>query len=138
MTDGKYRWMRLRCHSFQGNSTLHRNRGLPLHGLPESIRGGPNYVALVPKGALEVTGGEAKYYIRKGDSGGEARRAFCPDCGTPLWSEPEHLPFIPVKTGALDEGADLKPAMHIYTESAPAWHVIDSTLPCFPRAPDAG
>lgn len=100
--------------------------------------GGPNYVALVPKGALEVTGGEAKYYIRKGDSGGEARRAFCPDCGTPLWSEPEHLPFIPVKTGALDEGADLKPAMHIYTESAPAWHVIDSTLPCFPRAPDAG
>lgn len=100
--------------------------------------GGPNYVALAPKGALEVTGGEAKYYIRKGDSGGEARRAFCPDCGTPLWSEPEHLPFIPVKTGALDEGADLKPAMHIYTESAPAWHVIDSTLPCFPRAPDAG
>lgn len=100
--------------------------------------GGPNYVALVPKGALEVTGGEAKYYIRKGDSGGEARRAFCPDCGTPLWSEPEHLPFIPVKTGALDEGADLKPAMHIYTEFAPAWHVIDSTLPCFPRAPDAG
>lgn len=100
--------------------------------------GGPNYVALVPKGALEVTGGEAKYYIRKGDSGGEARRAFCPDRGTPLWSEPEHLPFIPVKTGALDEGADLKPAMHIYTKSAPAWHVIDSTLPCFPRAPDAG
>lgn len=99
--------------------------------------GGPNYVALVPKGALEVTGGEAKYYIRKGDSGGEARRAFCPDCGTPLWSEPEHLPFIPVKTGALDEGADLKPAMHIYTDPA-AWHVIDSTLPCFPRAPDAG
>lgn len=81
--------------------------------------GGPNYVALVPKGALEVTGGEAKYYIRKGDSGGEARRAFCPDCGTPLWSEPEHLPFIPVKTGALDEGADLKPAMHIYTEFRP-------------------
>lgn len=93
--------------------------------------GGPNYVALVPKGVITITRGTPHEFHDSGDSGDKVIRAFCPDCGTPLWSVPEHKPFIPVKVGAFDDTADLAPQMHIYTASAPAWHAIPDNVPTF-------
>ncbi len=98
--------------------------------------GGPNYVALIPADAFRVTKGTAKAFAKKGDSGKIALRYFCPDCGTPLWSEPADQPLFPVKLGAFDHGHGLVPAMHIFTASAPAWHQIDRSKPCFERAPE--
>jgi hypothetical protein len=101
----------------------------------KSSGGGPNYVALTPKSALVVTKGEAKLYRSKGDSGAEVARAFCSDCGTPLWSDPAHQPFTTVKLGALDDNSDLTPAIHVYVASAPRWHVIEDGLASFPKMP---
>jgi hypothetical protein len=99
--------------------------------------GGPNYVVLVPKGAITVTQGEPKLYHSKGDSGGNVARVFCGDCGTPLWSLPEHAPFMTIKTGAFDAVTDLGPRMHIYLASAPAWHQVTGGVPTFPKMPPA-
>ena len=99
--------------------------------------GGPNYVALLPKGALVVTRGEPKLYNSKGDSGADVARAFCADCGTPLWSIPEQAPFMAIKIGAFDAATDLGPRMHIYVASAPAWHPVPEGVPTFPRMPPA-
>ena len=100
--------------------------------------GGPNYVALTPKGAFEVTRCAPTIFESEGDSGGTIGRAFCGTCGTPLWSIPAHEPFLAVKIGGLDDNADLKPEMHIYVASAPAWHAINDDLPKFPQMPPAG
>jgi hypothetical protein len=100
--------------------------------------GGPNYLLLVPKSGFEVTKGEAKSYHSKADSGAEIRRAFCPDCGAPLWSEPAGVPFLAVKLGALDEPRDYRPTLHLYTESAPPWHLLHEGLPQFPKMPPPG
>lgn len=97
--------------------------------------GGPNYVALVPVPALVISQGEARIFHSKGDSGADIGRAFCADCGTPLWSVPANEPFVTIKLGALDDSADLAPRMHIYTGSAPAWQVIPDDLPAFPKMP---
>jgi len=97
--------------------------------------GGPNYVALAPGGALEVTQGEPSIYRSHGDSGGEVGRAFCAKCGSPLWSLPPGGGFMPVKLGALDENADLTPSLHLYTSSAPPWHLMHDGLPQFPKSP---
>jgi hypothetical protein len=97
--------------------------------------GGPNYVALTPVSALEVVKGQPKMFVSKGDSGADVGRAFCADCGTPLWSVPTNEPFITVKLGALDDNSDLAPQMHVYTDSAPLWHVIPDDLPAFPKMP---
>jgi hypothetical protein len=98
--------------------------------------GGPNYVALAPTTAFEVTKGKAKVYAVTGDSGADIGRAFCPDCGSPLWSEPGGgAPFVPVKLGALDDSSDLTPSLHLYTASAPPWHLMHEGLPAFPKAP---
>jgi hypothetical protein len=97
--------------------------------------GAPNYVAIAPNDAFEVTRGEAKLYASPADSGQLARRAFCPECGTPLWSHPPGAPFTAVKLGALDENADLAPMMHLYTSSAKPWHLMHEGLPQFPKMP---
>lgn len=99
--------------------------------------GGPNYVGLAPKDAFVVTKGKAKLYVTKSDNGTDATRAFCPDCGTPLWSELANAPLIPVKVGALDDGTGLAPKMHIYVSSAPSWHHVTEGAPVFPKMPPA-
>ena len=97
--------------------------------------GGPNYVALAPNNGFKVTRGAAKLYVTTGDEGRTATRAFCPDCGTPLWSTPAQAPFTPVKLGALDDNSDLAPAMHIYVSSAAPWHLLGEGLPSFAKMP---
>jgi hypothetical protein len=101
----------------------------------KSSGGPPNYVALAPTAGFEITKGEAKIYRSKGDSGGEIGRAFCPECGTPLWSLPANAPFTPVKLGALDDSSDLTPMLHLYTDSAQPWHLMHQGLPKFPKSP---
>lgn len=97
--------------------------------------GGPNYVALAPSDGFEVTKGEARIFVSKGDSGGDVGRAFCAGCGTPLWSLVSNAPFRPVKLGALDDSSDLTPMLHLYVSSAPPWHLMHEGLPSFPKAP---
>ena len=97
--------------------------------------GGANYVALAPKSALTLLKGSPAVFESKGDSGATVGRAFCTDCGTPLWSLPAHEPFLPIKLGALDENEDLTPVMHIYVKSAPDWHSLNDDLPKFAKMP---
>jgi hypothetical protein len=98
--------------------------------------GPPSYVAIAPKAAFEVTKGEAKVYFVKGDSGQDVGRAFCPECGTPLWGVSALVPqLIAVKLGALDDSSDLKPTLHLYVASAPPWHLMHEGLPAFPKVP---
>ena len=100
--------------------------------------GGPNYVALAPREAFVKTKGTPKEYHSRAESGAEATRVFCGDCGTPLWSLPENQPFMPVKLGAFDDSSDFSPGMHIYVSSAPPWHVIGEGVPTFPKMPPNG
>jgi hypothetical protein len=97
--------------------------------------GGPNYVALAPTAAFEVVKGEPRVWATRADSGADARRAFCADCGSPLWSLAPGAPFVPVKLGALDENEDLSPNLHLYVASAPPWHLMHAGLPTFPKMP---
>ncbi|WFU44462.1 GFA family protein [Bradyrhizobium sp. CB82] len=97
--------------------------------------GGPNYVALAPITALEVTKGDAKLYSSKGGSGEDVGRGFCPDCGTSLWGLSPKVTFATIKLGALDHNSDLTPDLHLYTSSAQPWHLMHEGLPTFPKMP---
>ncbi|HEY9217685.1 MAG TPA: GFA family protein [Phenylobacterium sp.] len=100
--------------------------------------GGPNYIALAPKSAFSVIAGTAKVHTTTADSGGKVGRAFCPECGTPLWSEPAmDLPFVPIKAGALDDASALTPMFHLWTGSAQPWHTFDASAPRFETNPPA-
>ncbi len=70
------------------------------------------------------------------DSGNVMHRRFCAQCGTHLFSEAESRPhLIFVRTGTLDDPEIARPAMTIWTASAPSWACIDARLPQGPGQP---
>ncbi len=85
--------------------------------------------AIFPKAALTTTG-ERTVYTSQADSGATMRRAFCPTCGTPVFSEADPRPdFVVVRVGTLDDPEIGKPAGTIWTKSAPSWACIATDLP---------
>ena len=74
--------------------------------------------------------GKTTDYSSVADSGNRMHRRFCPACGTPLFSEAEVRPhLIFVRVGTFDDPELAKPAMTIWTASAPSWACINADLP---------
>lgn len=72
----------------------------------------------LPRNGFRLTNGAPRYWLRRGGSGLVIRGAFCSDCGTRLWDEPQDAPDIVVlKGGSLDEPVDMAKAIHIWTAS---------------------
>lgn len=90
-----------------------------------------------PSSALSVSGELADYRMLA-DSGNASHRRFCPRCGTHLFSESEARPHLVfVRAGTLDDPELARPAMTIWTASAPSWACIDERLPQLERQPPA-
>lgn len=74
--------------------------------------------------------GEVSEYVSAADSGNIMRRRFCPECGTPLFSEASDRPdLMVVRVGTLDDREASRPTATIWTASAPDWAVPDPDLP---------
>ena len=88
-----------------------------------------------PSDAITIDGSLTDY-VSIADSGNKMHRRFCPACGTPMFSAAESRPhLIFVRSGTLDQPALIKPAMTIWTSSAPPWACIDERLPRVERQP---
>jgi hypothetical protein len=74
--------------------------------------------------------GKTSDHVGIANSGNRMHRRFCPVCGTPLFSEAEVRPhLIFVRVGTFDDPDLAKPAMTIWTASAPSWACINEDLP---------
>lgn len=92
----------------------------------------------VPRSAVTITG-DVKYYESKADSGNMAKRGFCANCGSRLFSLPPFAPdLMVILATSLDDPSIFKPGMDIYTSSAQAWDHMDPALPKFPKMPPMG
>jgi len=92
-------------------------------------------VLLVPKDAFKLTKGQLKHYEVAGDSGNKVSRAFCADCGSPIMSVLEAMPFIAIKAGSLDDPSQFAPTASIFVASAPAWAPQFPGVPTFAKNP---
>ena len=73
---------------------------------------------IVPRAGFRVTQGVPRFWVRATDSGGQPKCAFCPNCGSRLWHEPEGgSETVSVKGGTLDKLPDISSAIHIWTSS---------------------
>ena len=90
----------------------------------------------VDKFGLRVIQSAPKFWTRDTDSGKRLRCAFCPDCGTRLWHEPESgADWLTLKGGSLDQAPDLSRAIHIWTSRKLPGVIIPPGAQQFPEEP---
>ncbi len=85
--------------------------------------------AIFRKAGFDLSGAVSDY-VSQADSGNTMRRRFCPQCGTPLFSEAASRPtLMVVRAGALDDPSIAAPGSLIWKASAPAWGFELAGLP---------
>ena len=84
----------------------------------------------VPLAALRFTQGTPRVFSRVVDSGRTLHRAFCGDCGSPIYSQRDNAPDrVMLKAGTLDDNDGARIVMNIWTRSARPWMRWDRDLP---------
>lgn len=69
-------------------------------------------------------------------SSAQARRGFCPRCGTQICFTAEYIPgLIDITIGSLDDPEQLEPAFHYWYARHLSWVRIDDGLPKHPEFP---
>lgn len=90
----------------------------------QSLSGSPYRVSVpAPRETFRLLSGVPKTYVKTADSGNKRVHAFCPDCGSPIYSsstDPEP-PLYSLRVGGLDEREDLPPQRQIWRTSAMDW-----------------
>ena len=82
------------------------------------------------------TQGETRDYASTADSGARMHRRFCPNCGTPVFSQSEERSdLIIARAGTLDDPNLITPLATIWTASAPKWACIAGDAPTFEGQP---
>lgn len=89
---------------------------------------------LVPAKALSVSGKVSVYADPETESGEPVLRKFCPECGSPLFSESRSMGGLAVvKAGTLDDPAPFPPSVSVWTESRLPWVDLPEGQKTFPR-----
>lgn len=89
----------------------------------------------VPETSVTLTGA-VKAYVRPADSGNPVTRAFCPDCGAPVFSRNPAMPgLLFLRASSLDDLEVFKPQMHVFRMRAASWDTPTEGIPAFDRMP---
>ena len=79
-------------------------------------------VVPAPKAGFRLLSGKLKVYVKTADSGTKRAHAFCPNCGTPVYSAAiEDPPAYSLRVGCIRERAQLPPRKQIWCDSAVPW-----------------
>jgi hypothetical protein len=94
--------------------------------------------ALASKEHFRLLTGEPKIYVKTAESGAERAQAFCPHCGTHVYSAaPDDPQVFSIRTGTARQRSQLIPTAQIWCRSAQAWATNLAPLKQFPKQPTA-
>lgn len=92
--------------------------------------------ALASREQFRLLTGKPKVYVKTAESGAQRAQAFCPECGTHVYSCAEVDPQVfSIRTGTARQRDRLIPGAQIWCRSAQAWTMNLETLKKFPRQP---
>ena len=98
--------------------------------------GGYSPTVVVSADAFTVTSGEPKVFESGTESGNTARRAFCPDCGSPLYASSSGAPeYVGVLAGSLDDASWFSPSADMWVKSAQPWVAMNPATAKFETSP---
>ncbi len=87
--------------------------------------------------AFRLRSGEPKIYIKTTDSGVKRAQAFCPECGTPIYSAAVNAtPAFGIRVGTIRQRAELRPKRQYWSRSALSWVMDLGTVARFDRQDD--
>lgn len=92
--------------------------------------------ALASKENFLLLTGKPKIYVKTAESGARRAQAFCPECGTHVYSAAEENPQVfSIRTGTARQRNQLIPTAQIWCRSAQAWAMNLGPLKQFPTQP---
>ena len=84
----------------------------------------------VPTAGFKLLQGTPSYFEVTADSGSKTRRAFCAECGSPLFGRPEsRTDMVTIRVGSLDQPGGFRPTQDIFTARAQPWDCMNPDLP---------
>jgi len=85
----------------------------------------------VAKQDIKLHGGKAKVYVKTAESGTKRAHAFCPECGTPVYSTSveDDPQFYGLRLGTARQKAQLPPKKQGWCRSALPWAMNIESLP---------
>src|SRR4051812_2429767 len=90
----------------------------------------------VPSAGFRILKGAPKYFATRADSGNEITRAFCGDCGSPLYVQVStRLDIVGLRVGTLDDPSGFRAEADIFTKSAQPWDHMDPAIPKYDTYP---
>jgi hypothetical protein len=85
----------------------------------------------VTDGSFKFLSGAPKTYVKTAASGSKRALAFCPECGTSVYSKPtdDKSDYFGLRVGSLRQRDELVPRVQYWCNSAQSWvGVIDDLL----------
>lgn len=94
-----------------------------------------SYLTFLGRGEITLLG-QATLWDHPGDSGRVKTRAFCAECGSPVYMTFGFAPDVfVIHAASLDDPGRFAPQKVMYAASGHDWDILDDTLPRFPRMP---
>src|SRR5215470_12330195 len=94
---------------------------------------GSAFRSVVPsrQGSFKLRSGEPKIYVKTAESGTKRQQAFCPHCGTPIYSTTvDHRPKVhSIRVGTLRQRNEFAPKLQYWFRSAQHWTDDLSSIP---------
>ena len=79
-------------------------------------------VVPAPAGEFRLLAGQPKIYVKTAESGNQRAQAFCPECGTPIYSAAlADTPAYFLRVGSIRQRAQLPPKLQNWCRSALGW-----------------
>jgi hypothetical protein len=101
----------------------------------KSGTGHGSYLTFADRKTVKLEG-KAKHWDIAGDSGNVKVRAFCPECGSPVYMTFKAMPdLFTVHAASLDDPSRYKPQLVTYASRRLAWDHVDPALPKFDKMP---
>ena len=88
----------------------------------QTLSGSPYRASVPAPAATFKLRGSPKTYVKTADSGTRRVHAFCPECGSPVYSSAiSDPPFYSLRVGCLAQRDRLPPSRQIWCQSALHW-----------------